>query len=166
MTVEGLARVFDRIEEIRARAAHLAGGAAFPQIAPTPPAASPSPYAAEIEAAAKRHGLDPRLLEAVVRAESAYNPRAVSPKGAQGLMQIMPQTAAMLGLDDPFDPEANLDAGARYLRGLLDRFGDLPRALAAYNAGPAAVERHGGLPPYAETRRFVEHVIGNLDGTR
>lgn len=111
-------------------------------------------------AAARRHGLDPALVLAVVKVESAFRPQAVSPKGAQGLMQLMPPTARDLGVEDAFDPEQNLDGGARYLRQLLIRYkGDVKRALAAYNAGPGAVDRHKGIPPYRETRQYVRRVL-------
>jgi soluble lytic murein transglycosylase-like protein len=112
------------------------------------------------EAAAQRHGLDPALVLAVVSVESAFRPDAVSPKGAQGLMQLMPATAAALGVADPFDPEQNLEAGSRHLRELVAFYdGDLTRALAAYNAGPGAVSRHRGVPPYRETREYVRKVL-------
>jgi soluble lytic murein transglycosylase-like protein len=111
-------------------------------------------------AAAERHGLDPQLVLAVVGVESAFRPEAVSSKGAQGLMQLMPGTAASLGVDDAFDPEQNLDGGVRHLGALLARFGgDLARALAAYNAGEGAVARHRGVPPFRETREYVKRVL-------
>ena len=113
------------------------------------------------EEAARRHGLDPALVRAVVAVESGFQPQAVSPKGAKGLMQLMPATARELGVADPFDAAANLDGGSRYLRSLLARYeGDLAKALAAYNAGMGAVARHRGVPPYAETRRYVQKVLG------
>ncbi len=106
------------------------------------------------------HGLDPRLVHAVVTVESGYDPRAVSRKGAQGLMQLMPETARRLRVRDPFDPEQNVRAGVRELARLMDRYvGDLPRALAAYNAGEGAVDRYRGIPPYRETRRYVQRIM-------
>jgi soluble lytic murein transglycosylase-like protein len=112
------------------------------------------------EDASRRHGLEPALVLAVVAVESGFRPEAVSPKGAQGLMQLMPRTAAALGVQDPLDPEQNLDAGVRHLEALLKLYGgDLRRALAAYNAGEGAVERHGGVPPYRETRAYVKRVL-------
>jgi soluble lytic murein transglycosylase-like protein len=97
---------------------------------------------------------------ALVQVESAFQPRAVSPKGARGLTQLMPGTARELGVQDAFDPQQNLDGGARYLRQLLTRYGgDVKRALAAYNAGPGAVDRHRGVPPYRETRQYVRRVL-------
>lgn len=112
-----------------------------------------------VNEAADRHGLDPNLLHAVIGAESGGNPAAVSPKGALGLMQLVPATAARFGVGDVFDPAQNVEAGAHYLRELLDRFnGSLPKALAAYNAGEGAVERSGGVPNYPETRSYVRKV--------
>lgn len=104
-------------------------------------------------------GLDPDLIRAVIRVESNNDPRAISPKGAQGLMQLMPGTQTHLGVTDPFDPRANVEAGSRYLRRQLDAFGTLELALAAYNAGPGNVQRHGGIPPFRETQDFVRKVL-------
>jgi soluble lytic murein transglycosylase-like protein len=113
-----------------------------------------------VERAARRRGLDPALVLAVVSVESGFRPQAVSPKGAQGLMQLMPRTADSLGVQDAFDPEQNLDAGVRHLESLLKLHdGNLTRALAAYNAGQGAVARHGGVPPYRETREYVRRVL-------
>ena len=110
--------------------------------------------------AARRYSLDPALVQAVVAVESGFRPDAVSPKGAQGLMQLMPATARYLGVKDSLDPIDNLDGGARYLRGLIERYnGDVKRALAAYNAGEGAVARHGGVPPYPETLAYVRKVL-------
>jgi soluble lytic murein transglycosylase-like protein len=112
-----------------------------------------------ISEAAKAHGVDPRLVAAVVRRESALNPAAVSPVGACGLMQLMPATARFLGVSNVFDVRENVFGGTRYLRTLLDTFdGDLDLTLAAYNAGPGAVQRYNGVPPYAETQAYVRSV--------
>ena len=104
--------------------------------------------------------LDPKLVEALIRVESAFNSRAVSNKGAMGLMQLMPGTALELGVENAFDVEENLRGGTTYLRSLLDRFsGDLTLALAGYNAGPGAVEKYRGIPPYSETTEYVRRVL-------
>ena len=109
---------------------------------------------------ASAHGLDPLLIEAVVRAESEFDPLAVSPRGAMGLMQITRQTAEYLGIENPMNVEDNLEGGMKYLKELLALYsGNLALALAAYNAGPSAVKRHKGIPPYPETRRYVRKVI-------
>jgi soluble lytic murein transglycosylase-like protein len=111
--------------------------------------------------------LDPKLVKAVIQVESGYNHKAVSNKGAMGLMQLMPDTASLFNVRNAFDPEENLRAGTRYLRQLLDRFaGRLELALAGYNAGPGAVEKHGGVPPYAETRDYVRQVLRLYRGDR
>jgi hypothetical protein len=124
------------------------------------PGAGGTDLAAMAVAAARRHSLDPDLVQAVVAVESGFRPDAVSPKGAQGLMQLMPATARSLGVMDSFDPASNLDGGTRYLRALIQRYdGDLKRALAAYNAGEGAVARHGGVPPYPETMAYVRKVL-------
>jgi soluble lytic murein transglycosylase-like protein len=117
------------------------------------------PYGTAIGQAAERYRVDGLLLAALVEAESSFDPRSLSGRGAMGLMQIMPVVAE--GVEDPFDPHTNLDLGARYFSRLLHRFdGDLELAIAAYNAGPSAVERFGGVPPYRETSRFVSRVLG------
>lgn len=119
-----------------------------------------------IEAAAKRNNLDPALVAAVAKAESGFRVDAGSGAGARGLMQLMPSTASGLGVTDILDPAQNLDAGSRYLKQQVDRFGDLRLALAAYNAGPGAVTRYGGVPPYTETQNYVTRVLGLYDQYR
>jgi Transglycosylase SLT domain len=123
-------------------------------------------YVKEIQDASERYGVPVKLVSAVIRAESGFNPRAVSRKGAQGLMQLMPTTASMLGVRNSFDPRENIDGGVRHLRGLMDRF-PLPLAIAAYNAGERAVVQYGGIPPYPETQDYVTKVMqfyGSVEG--
>lgn len=140
----------------------------FGNVAPTrPPLPLPAAAAAThttllpvIFRLAHHHGVDARLVQAIITVESRFNPKAVSHVGAQGLMQLMPATAARYEVGDPFDPHANIEGGIRYLRDLFQRFpGDLRRVLAAYNAGEAAVERYGGVPPYPETQDYVARVM-------
>jgi soluble lytic murein transglycosylase-like protein len=178
----------ERLPDGRLVVYNLAGanGAARAQSPPAPPGRAlppaPTPAAPQIRPAVLRrydpgflaplidrhsddHGLDPRLVAAVVQVESAFDGNAVSRKGAIGLMQLMPETAAVLAVDDPYDPDQNLRGGTAYLRRLLDRYdGRLELALAAYNAGPEAVDRYGGVPPYAETRDYVRRVLRLYEG--
>jgi hypothetical protein len=115
-------------------------------------------------AASDRYRLDPDLVTSVIKAESGFNVRAVSPKGAQGLMQLMPGTASQLGVPNAFDPQANVEGGTRYLRELLERYNfDIVKALAAYNAGPQRVEQFGGVPPYYETRAYVARIVRDFN---
>jgi len=117
-----------------------------------------------INDASVRSHIDADFIASVIRAESAGNPKAVSPKGAQGLMQLMPQTASTLGVRNSFDPEENVDGGVRYLRDLLVKYnGDAAKALAAYNAGPHRVQQYGGVPPYRETHAYVARVINDYN---
>ena len=123
-------------------------------------AVSGTAYRDLIKQAAERHALPITLIEAVIRVESNFDPRAISSKGARGLMQLMPGTALLLGVRDAFDVAQNIDGGARHLRALVDRYaGNLAFALAAYNAGAEAVTRHGGIPPFAETRAYIDRVL-------
>jgi soluble lytic murein transglycosylase-like protein len=117
-----------------------------------------------IKEAADRYGVSEELIAAVIEAESQFNPRAVSRRGAQGLMQLMPRTAATLGVEDPFSPRENIHGGVRHLRSLMDRFdNNVPLALAAYNAGHVAVLHYGGIPPYPQTRAYVRRILRQLE---
>jgi len=145
-------------------AALLVQSAPRPQSAPAVAAdigSGPVPFAAQIELAARKHGIDPALLAGLVKAESNFNPNAKSGVGAKGLTQLMDATAKGLGVTNSFDPQQALDGGAKFLGGLLKQFkGDERLALAAYNAGPGAVQKFGGIPPYEETQRYVPKVLG------
>ena len=121
-----------------------------------------APYVAMIERSAAREGVDPRLVRAVIQVESAYLPTARSRKGAAGLMQLMPDTARLYAVANPYDPDTNIAAGIKHLKMLIDRYVQLPLALAAYNAGEAAVDRFGGIPPFPETQNYVRQILGLL----
>jgi soluble lytic murein transglycosylase-like protein len=151
--------------------------AAATQAAAAPSTANPAstssslpagtPYAGEITSAATANGIDPALLAGLVKQESGFNPSAGSPAGARGLTQLMPGTAAGLGVNNVLDPVQSLNGGAKYLKQQLDAFGgDVTKALAAYNAGPGAVQRFGGVPPYAETQNYVRVVQANAAAYR
>ena len=121
------------------------------------------PYGEFIRAAAEKHGVDEALITRVIAVESNFNPKAVSPKQAQGLMQLLPQTAAQYSVANVFDPAQNIEGGTHYLKDLLEKYrGNLALALAAYNAGPDEVERYGGIPPFAETQNYVKRIISAL----
>jgi soluble lytic murein transglycosylase-like protein len=131
---------------------------------PVVPVIAPGPFGNLIHAAAEKHGVDEGLITQVIAAESNFNPRAVSRKRAQGLMQLLPTTAAFYSVANIFDPAQNIDAGTRYLKDLLARYrGDLRLALAAYNAGPDMVERYGGMPPFPETQKYVKLITGRMN---
>ena len=128
------------------------------------PSAGPLDLNEVVNSASGRYRLDPDLVNSVIKAESGFNVRAVSPKGAQGLMQLMPGTASQLGVPNAFDPQANVEGGTKYLRELLERYNfDLVKALAAYNAGPQRVEQFGGVPPYYETRAYVARIVRDFN---
>lgn len=123
-------------------------------------------FSALIKKASEKYDIDERIIRAVIQQESSFDARAVSNCGAQGLMQLMPNTAASLGVTDPFNPEQNIMAGTLYLRQKLDEFGgSLSSALAAYNAGSGAVRKYGGIPPYRETRAYVDKIMNSIDYT-
>lgn len=136
-----------------------------PEAVPAPVTASPALDVHDLATAAGgSNGIDPDLIDSVIKAESGFNPNAVSRKGARGLMQLMPATAQQLGVKDPFDPKANVSAGSEYLRTLLLQYDrDLAKALAAYNAGSAPVDRYHGVPPYRETYTYVSRVIADFN---
>jgi soluble lytic murein transglycosylase-like protein len=155
---------FVDLRAVEARIANLAGERAPSRTFDGDPSACASGVGRAlgplVDASARAAGLDPNLARAVIAVESGFEPRAVSAAGAAGLMQLEPETARAYGVSNVFDPAQNLRGGTAYLRDLLARFGgDVPRALAAYNAGPGAVERFGGIPPYPETRAYVARVL-------
>lgn len=137
-------------DELVAAASEVTGEADTPAI--------PEAFRELVTSTAAKHGVDARVVNAVIQVESAYHSRAVSRKGARGLMQVMPATGRRYGALDLFDPKVNLDAGVQHLKKLLSRY-DLPLALAAYNAGEAAVDRFGGVPPFRETRNYVTRIL-------
>jgi hypothetical protein len=128
------------------------------------PAAIPGRFRSLVSAAASKHGVDERLIHALIQVESGYQSKARSPKGARGLMQVLPSTGRQYGALDLFDPSVNLDAGVRHLKSLLARF-DLPVALAAYNAGEGAVARFKGIPPFRETQNYVTRILRLVNGS-
>lgn len=163
--LKSIERTFMKALQSLARSAESAAVAAQPST-PTRRAQSQAqaanPYDGLIQRSAQRHELDPALLTAVIQQESGFNPKAQSSAGAMGLMQLMPDTAKSLGVNDPYDPVQNVDAGAKMLRGLIDQYGGrLDLALAAYNAGSGAVDRYHGVPPYAETRNYVSSILAD-----
>jgi soluble lytic murein transglycosylase-like protein len=156
--VSGFAAVLQRVEEIAANA-NFDGPAFAAAVRSSEPSVSRAAIDRYVQANALASGVDPKLVEAIIASESGFDPNATSRTGARGLMQLMPRTAASLRVVDSYDPEQNVRGGIRYLRALLDRFGDVQLAVAAYNAGPGAVERYGGVPPYTETQNYVRSVL-------
>jgi|YNPBryulayer2012_1023412.scaffolds.fasta_scaffold08293_2 soluble lytic murein transglycosylase-like protein len=161
MDLSCLQRVLSRIAEIEGRFQsygaqrnNLSSGKASPN---TPTQKS---FEELMEEYARKYEMDPRLVKKLVQVESGFNPQAVSPKGAMGLMQLMPDTCRDLGVENPFDVQENLEGGLRYLKGLMEQFQDVRLALAAYNAGPARVREYGGIPPFPETQQFVKKILG------
>ena len=153
----------ERAERVEAAAGDTLGGGVGRDVTSSreSPGSPERPYARLVQQAADRHGVDPRLVHALIEVESGYRADAVSGVGAMGLMQLMPGTARRYGVSDPLDPASNIDAGTRHLRSLLDEFGPVYAldSLAAYNAGEGVVRRHGGIPPYPQTHRFVRRVL-------
>lgn len=151
----------DGVAAVAAEAVATITSAAAPRAAVAPEVLARRPFATLITETANRHGVDPVLVHAVIQAESNYQPRARSKAGARGLMQVMPATGRSYGVRNLYDPKTNLDVGVRYLKSLLQRF-DLTHAIAAYNAGPGAVERYQGVPPFAETELYVRKVLAGV----
>src|SRR5713226_318715 len=150
----------DQIERFEEDQSPAVPGTPLALVAP----AKPQSLNEVINSISDRHHIDPDLINSVIHAESGFNPRAVSPKGARGLMQLMPQTASKLGVSNSFDPGANVEGGTRYLSELLERYNfDLIKALAAYNAGPGRVEQYRGVPPYYETRAYVAKIVRDFN---
>ena len=159
---------FEAAPDLPASAAPLSASGTSPLLAKGARNGAPSTGPLDLNdvviSASGRYQLDPDLVNSVIKAESGFNVRAVSPKGAQGLMQLMPGTASQLGVPNAFDAQANVEGGTRYLRELLERYNfDLVKALAAYNAGPQRVERFGGVPPYYETRAYVARIVKDFN---
>jgi soluble lytic murein transglycosylase-like protein len=147
-------KIFVNAADLPSPAVKMARASRYRHLAPPP-----AEFSSIVEKTADRHQVDPKLVHAIIQVESAYNPRAVSRKGAQGLMQLIPSTAVRFGVQNSFNPRQNIEGGVTYLRYLLDLFGgDVPLSVAAYNAGENAVLRKGGIPRYKETVNYVEHV--------
>ncbi|MFH1097207.1 MAG: lytic transglycosylase domain-containing protein [Candidatus Desantisbacteria bacterium] len=174
--LENLLQVFTRISAIEEKFGQVSGNKmeAVPSFKETLKEVKgektdkgyPYQYAELINNASQKYGIDAKLIESVIRAESDFNPQAISSKGASGLMQLMPQTARSLGVKNIFAPEENIDGGVKYLKDMLDKFNqDVPLALAAYNAGPETVKKAGGIPSIVETQNYVAKVLRYLQGS-
>lgn len=160
MDLSHFQRVLTRIEEIEGRFA-------FHRVLPSSErdtasldASSQESFENLVEEYARKYEIDPKLVKRLIQVESGFDVEAISPKGAMGLMQLMPETCSDLGVENPFDARENLEGGLRYLKGLIERFQDVKLALAAYNAGPGRVREYGGIPPFPETQQFVKKVLG------
>lgn len=175
MAYNGMQQIVQRIQSIEARIDSItgqssrsalvssSGGASFRDAlhSQTVQSLPATQWDSLILEASAKYGVDPGLVKSMMMAESSGNPNALSSAGAMGLMQLMPATAESLGVTNPWDPAQNIMGGTRYLRGLMDRFGDPELAVAAYNAGPGAVRKFNGIPPYPETQGYVARVMGN-----
>jgi membrane-bound lytic murein transglycosylase MltF len=169
-TREGEVRLYldnQRVSFVDVPSGEIAGYTSEPDAEPTV-ATTPAKTTGQIvNEASEKHGVDSDFIQSVIRQESAGNPKAVSKAGARGLMQLMPGTALQLGVKDSFSPEQNVHGGTQYLRELLERYnGDAVKALAAYNAGPAAVDRYKGVPPYRETRQYVQRIVRDYNKSK
>ncbi|NSW76560.1 MAG: lytic transglycosylase domain-containing protein [Candidatus Atribacteria bacterium] len=160
MDLSHFQRVLARIEEIEGRFA-------FQRVIPSSERdtaslddSSQESFENLVEEYARKYEMDPKLVKRLIQVESGFDAEAISPKGAMGLMQLMPETCNDLGVENPFDARENLEGGLRYLKGLIERFRDVKLALAAYNAGPGRVREYGGVPPFPETQQFVKKVLG------
>lgn len=162
MDLSGLQGILARIAEIERRFVKMGDGGVSLRVPERQGGKDSSQKSFEllVEEYARKHDMDPKLVKKLIQVESGFDPQAVSPKGAVGLMQLMPETCRDLGVKDPFDVEENLEGGIRYLKSLMRRFQDVRLALAAYNAGPGKVKEYGGIPPFPETERFVKKILG------
>lgn len=163
--LEGITNVLTRIQEIRERFANITGtvknsDVSFQDTLNKAIEGKENPFSELINTYSQKYGVDPKLVTSIIKAESNFNPNAVSKAGASGLMQLMPETAKMLGITNIFEPKENIEGGIRYFKGLLDEFNqNLPLSLAAYNAGPDVVKKTNDIPPIDETKNYVEKVL-------